>query len=220
VYFLSQKIEFPDPSLAEPDGLLAVGGDLSLDRLVLAYEHSIFPWYMEDPILWFSPDPRMVLFPEKLKVSKSLRKTINKNKFEVTFNKDFSSVIRLCSRVHSEKGTWISEEMIKAYEIMHKEGYGISVEVWENGEIVGGLYGIAMGPVFCGESMFHLVPDASKVALVKLVEKMQSCGYLLLDAQVHTNNMERFGAEFISRQDYLAILHKETTCKRLDEYLT
>jgi leucyl/phenylalanyl-tRNA--protein transferase len=209
IYRLTDDLEFPDAGDGEPDGLLAVGGDLSMGRLRLAYQNGIFPWYNQEPVLWFSPDPRMVLFPAELKIHRSLKKILAKNIFKVTFNRAFEEVIRACARCHAHKGTWITAQMIKAYISLHQAQMAVSVECWQNDQLVGGLYGVCVNGVFCGESMFHLVPDASKVALVRLVQKMEFCGYKLLDSQVHTENMARFGARFIPRAQYLEILRED-----------
>ncbi|MDH4262995.1 MAG: leucyl/phenylalanyl-tRNA--protein transferase [Spirochaetia bacterium] len=209
VYWLTSDLIFPDVNDAEPDGLLAVGGDLSLSRLKLAYQNGIFPWYNENPVLWFSPNPRMVLFLDDLKIHRSLRKILSKNEFIVTFNKAFKDVIKACASSHAHKGTWINPQMIEAYIALHQAGMAVSVECWQKNQLVGGLYGVCINNVFCGESMFHLVDNASKVALVHLVRKLASLGFTLLDSQVYTENMARFGAKYISRNQYLAILRKE-----------
>jgi len=209
IRWLTNELKFPPVGDAEPDGLLAVGGDLSIDRLRLAYQNGIFPWYSREPILWFSPDPRWVVFPGELKIPGSLQKIITKKIFKVTFNQAFANVIEACSLCHAHKGTWITAKMKEAYVALHKTGMASSVECWLDDKLVGGLYGVSVGGVFCGESMFHLEPNASKVALVALVEKMKSCGYVLLDSQVPTDHMARFGARFISRKRYLEILGED-----------
>ncbi len=205
----SQEIKFPDVSLADEDGLLCIGGDLSIERLLLAYKSGIFPWYNDgEPILWWSPNPRMVLFPEKLKISKSTRQILRKNIFEITFNKAFETVIRACAteKRKGEKGTWINEEMIDAYIQLQKINKAISVEVWQEKKIVGGLYGVDLGNVFCGESMFSLVSNASKIGFIHLVKKLEKENYKLIDCQVYTEHLESLGAELINRELFLKYL--------------
>ena len=205
---INHKTLFPDVELAlsEPDGLLAVGGDLSIERLVTAYQQGIFPWYSEgQPILWWSPDPRMILIPNEIKVSRSLAKIIRKQKFTITFDQDFESVIRSCSKPRLEKGmlqdeTWILDDMIEAYINMHELGYAHSVECWLDNKLVGGLYGIAIGNVFFGESMFSKVSDASKTAFVFLSHQLEQWDYNLIDCQVYTSHLESLGAKLIPRK--------------------
>ena len=217
------KTIFPDVDLAltEPDGLLAVGGDLTVERLTAAYQQGIFPWYSEgQPILWWSPDPRMVLEPKNIKVSRSLEKTIRKNIFNVTFDQQFQDVIIECSKPRLEKGneqteTWILDEMIVAYIALHKAGYAHSVECWLDEKLVGGLYGVAIGNVFFGESMFSRVSDASKVAFVFLSKQLQQRGYKLIDCQVYTSHLESLGASMISRKEFLNLLKKHTASKNI-----
>ncbi len=211
MHYLTDKLWFPGPEEATTDGLLAIGGDLSVERLLLAYHSGIFPWFEDDqPILWWSPDPRMVLFPEKFKVSKSLRKTLNSEKFKITFNQNFSEVIKYCANVSrkGQVGTWITTEMQQAYNAMHKTGYALSVEVWENDNLVGGLYGIDLPQkkVFCGESMFSLVSDASKVAFYYLAEYVKSKDYKFIDCQIYNEHLESLGAEEIGRLEFLTML--------------
>ncbi|MCW5518417.1 leucyl/phenylalanyl-tRNA--protein transferase [Aureitalea sp. L0-47] len=211
MYFLTQEIWFPDVSEASDEGLLAVGGDLSPERLQLAYRSGIFPWYSDgQPLLWWSPDPRMVLFPDKLYVSKSLRRTIKKGEFNVTFNTYFEDVIRHCAAVKREDqaGTWITNEMIDSYLKLHERGWAKSVEVWKDEQLVGGLYGIDLEDqaIFCGESMFSLESDASKVALYHLVEYLKANKYKLIDCQMYTEHLARMGAEEISRKKFLSYL--------------
>ena len=207
MHFLNQKIEFPDVNEASIEGLLAVGGDLSSERLLHAYAHGIFPWYdADDPILWWSPDPRYVLFPDDLKVSKSMKQVLRKKQFKVTYNKAFTEVINNCALAKREgqEGTWITEDMIDAFIKLHELGYAKSVEVWENAELVGGLYGIDLdNKVFCGESMFSKVSNASKAAFITLV---QSNEYQLIDCQLHTKHLESLGAKHISRTEFLKFL--------------
>ena len=208
---LSSLLHFPNPSEADIDGLLALGGDLSCERLLLAYNNGIFPWYEEgQPILWWSPDPRMILFPEKFNVSKSLRKTIKSEIFKVTFNTAFSEVVENCSAVKRENqfGTWITNDMKKGYVELHKKGHAISVEVWKEGDLVGGLYGVDLPDrkVFCGESMFSKESDASKVGFYNLVLHLKMKGYRFIDCQIYTTHLESLGAEEISRDDFLQML--------------
>ncbi|WP_412559774.1 leucyl/phenylalanyl-tRNA--protein transferase [Winogradskyella sp. MIT101101] len=207
MHFLTQKIEFPDVSKASADGLLAIGGDLSTERLIHAYSHGIFPWFeAEEPLLWWSPDPRFVLFPKDLRVSKSTRQVLKKNLFSVTVNKDFNAVIAQCSNTKrkGQLGTWITKDMIEAYEKLHQLGYAKSVEVWQNDELVGGLYGVDLGnDVFCGESMFAKVSNASKVGFITFV---QNSDYKLIDCQLHTKHLESLGGKHISRQEFLKYL--------------
>ncbi len=205
--FLNQEIQFPDVSKASQDGLLALGGDLSVERLLLAYRKGIFPWFESDePILWWSPDPRFVLFPEKLKVSKSMKQVLRKASLKVTVNKNFKGVIEACSSIKREgqSGSWITKNMIDAYCKLFELGYAKSVEVWQDEELVGGLYGVDLGNnVFCGESMFSKVSNASKVAFITF---LQNTEYRLIDCQVHTNHLESLGAEHISRDEFLKYL--------------
>ena len=211
VYLLSDELIFPDPELSNEDGLLAVGGDLSVERLLLSYSNGIFPWYSkESPILWWSPDPRMVLFPEKLKISKSLKSIINKNKFQVKFDVDFEKVIRCCSDIRrkNEESTWITDDMINAYVNLHLEGFAHSVETYHNGKLIGGLYGVSVGKAFFGESMFHYKNDASKLALYLLVERLKLWKFDFIDVQQDTKHLKSLGAELIPRKDFLSILHK------------
>jgi len=211
--FLKDNSPFPDVSLTNEDGLLAIDGKLTTARLLDAYNSGIFPWYSEgQPVLWWSPDPRMVLFLDRFKVSKSLRKTIKSNVFQVTFNNAFAKVIQECAlaKRNDQDGTWITREMINSYIELHNKGHAVSVEVWQNKILVGGLYGIDLSEkkVFCGESMFHKVTDASKVAMFFLVEKLKVENYRLIDCQVFTNHLNYLGAEEISRPDFLKILHQ------------
>jgi leucyl/phenylalanyl-tRNA--protein transferase len=209
--FLTEKLWFPNPTEATSDGLLAIGGDLSTERLLLAYHSGIFPWFEDDqPILWWSPDPRMILFPEKFKVSKSLRKTLKSEKFKVTFNQNFAEVIKNCATVlrKGQAGTWITKEMQQAYIALHSAGHAVSVEVWEDEKLVGGLYGIDLPQkkVFCGESMFSLVNDASKVAFYHLSEYVKTKDYKFIDCQVYNEHLESLGAEEIGREEFFELL--------------
>lgn len=206
---LTNIIEFPNANEATEDGLLAIGGDLRPDRLILAYKSGIFPWFEEgQSILWWSPDPRFVLFPEKLKVSKSMRQVLRNSGFVVTVNKSFSQVIKECSKSKrdGQSGTWITKSMISAYNELHDLGYAKSVEVWEGDNLVGGLYGIDIGNnVFCGESMFSKVSNASKVAFITF---LQNTDYKLIDCQVYTNHLSSLGAEDISREEFMKYLSR------------
>lgn len=213
VYRLIDDIVFPPPQLADPSGLLAVGGDLRPERLLLAYRLGIFPWYSEgDPILWFSPDPRMVLEPHALHVSRSLRRTLRRGTFTVTMDRDFAGVIRGSAEAPrpGQDGTWITGDMIAAYEELHALGHTHSVEVWdEGGDLVGGVYGVALGGMFAGESMFARRTDASKVAFVHLVTQLRRWGFGLVDGQVHTDHVARFGAVEWPRARFLSVLAGE-----------
>jgi leucyl/phenylalanyl-tRNA--protein transferase len=209
VFLLSETLRFPRPDLADPDGLLAVGGDLTPERVLLAYQMGIFPWYANDtPILWWSPDPRLVLFPDELKVSKSLQRVMAKGVFTVTVNRAFRDVIEQCAVAPrgTGEGTWLVPGMIEAYCKLHQLGYAQSVESWHEGALVGGLYGIALGRVFFGESMFTLKSDASKVALVYLVKLLQAAQFEVIDCQVTTRHLQSLGAREIPRQEFLAHL--------------
>lgn len=206
---LEDTIWFPDTELADEDGLLAVGGDLSPERLILAYKNGIFPWFSDDtPILWYAPHERFVLFPENLKVSKSMRKLLKSGKFEITFDAAFPEVIRACASISREDqlGTWITNDMQNAYIKLFELGFAHSVEVWENKQLVGGLYGIEINSVFCGESMFFKVGNASKVALISLC---QNRNYKLIDCQIHSDHLESLGAEFINMNQFRAYLSKK-----------
>jgi leucyl/phenylalanyl-tRNA--protein transferase len=202
---------FPEAALAGADGLLAAGGSLDVPVLLEAYSKGIFPWYTEgSPILWWSPDPRMVLFPERLKISKSLLQTMRRREFQIRRDSCFRDVIRHCSEVYrpGQDGTWITRDMIRAYIQLHEEGYAHSVEVFAGSELVGGLYGVSLGGVFFGESMFHLQRDASKVALYHLVDFTLKHDFSLIDAQQSTPHLRRFGAEEIPRERFLQLLHQ------------
>lgn len=202
------EIVFPNPELADDDGLLAVGGDLSPDRLILAYQHGIFPWFSEgDPILWYSPHQRCVIYPHQIKVSKSMRLILKSNIFTVTANKSFDQVISNCAKTprKDQPGTWITKGMQDAYNHLHDLGWAHSIEVWQHERLVGGLYGIGMGKVFCGESMFSLVSNASKVALVYLCKEFE---FELIDCQLPNDHLLSMGAEMIDRSNYMKILQK------------
>ena len=210
---LSQTIWFPNPEEADKDGLLAIGGDLSVKRLIHAYCSGIFPWFDEcQPILWWSPNPRMVMFLDDFKVSKSLKKIILKNKFTVTYNNCFEEVIKNCSQIKREgqQGTWINSQMQEAYLQLHKIGFATSIEVWLEDKLVGGLYGIDLKDkkVFCGESMYSYASDASKVAFYYLVAQLKVKNYQLIDCQMYTPHLERLGAVEISREKFLKYLNR------------
>jgi len=211
VYQLPNDILFPDPGMAEEDGLLAVGGDLSVERLLVAYSNGIFPWYSEgQPILWWSPNPRMLLFPKDFKRHKNLRRTIESGKFEVKFDSNFIGVISNCSEISRKEqpGTWITSEMKAAYIRLHQLGFAHSVETYLEGKLVGGLYGISLGGVFFGESMFHLVSDASKVALWYLVDRVLDWGFDFVDVQQDTGHLRSLGAMTIERKKFLILLNE------------
>ncbi|MES2747184.1 MAG: leucyl/phenylalanyl-tRNA--protein transferase [Bacteroidota bacterium] len=212
MYFLTKELYFPPVSEASYEGILAVGGDLSAERLLLAYKNGIFPWFNDDePIFWWAPSERMVVNPNEYKVAKSLRNIINRNTFEVTINKNFTDVITHCQKSErkGQEGTWITNDIIKAYTQLHRIGKAISFEVWQNNELVGGLYGVDLGHVFCGESMFSKVPNASKVAFVKLVDYLKQNKYKLLDCQVHNDHLEKLGAFEISRDTFMMVLKSD-----------
>jgi leucyl/phenylalanyl-tRNA--protein transferase len=209
MYHLSKNLFFPPVSEANADGILAIGGDLSPERLQLAYSSGIFPWFEEDqPIIWWSPNPRMVLFLEDLVVSKSMLNILNRNIFKVTFNQDFRAVISYCQQVKrdGQTGTWITNDMIEAYCKLHELGIAKSVEVWQDNQLVGGLYGVDLGHVFCGESMFSLVSNASKVAFIALVNHLKINNYRLLDCQVYNDHLASLGCVEIEREDFMKIL--------------
>jgi len=209
IFKLPKEIIFPDPNLAEEDGLLAVGGDLSQERLIEAYANGIFPWYSDgEPILWWSPDPRMILFPDKFKVSKSLRQSIRNKNFEVCFDRDFKAVIQNCaiSDRNGDTGTWITTEMQEAYIKLHNAGFAHSVETYKDDKLIGGLYGISLGKAFFGESMFHTESDASKIALYSLVSRMKDWGFHFIDVQQDTKHLESLGAETVPRKKFLELL--------------
>jgi len=208
--FLSERLVFPDIHNADPNGVLAVGGDLSIERLTLAYRNGIFPWYAEgEPIVWYSPDPRMVLYPDDLRVSKSMHQFINSKKHRVTFNTAFASVISNCKSIDRSKqgqsGTWITTEMQDAYIDLHKCGLAKSVEVWKDNELVGGLYGVEVGNIFCGESMFSKISNASKLAFIALVRQNK---YALIDCQVYNSHLASLGAKEIERNVFVGYLPK------------
>ena len=212
MYYIIKDLYFPPVSEADEEGILAIGGDLNPERLQLAYKSGIFPWFNEgEPILWWSPDPRMVLFPDELIVSKSMRNVLNRKQFTVTFNQNFKEVISNCQKIKREgqNGTWISNEMIEAYCQLHAQGIAKSVEVWQDEVLVGGLYGIDLGHVFCGESMFSKVSNASKVAFISLVKYLIERDYKLLDCQVYNSHLESLGCREIDRKEFMFILENQ-----------
>lgn len=210
LFRLTKDLLFPPPELAEPDGLLAVGGDLSAERLLLAYSMGIFPWFNEgDPPLWWSPDPRCIIEPHAVHISRSLAKTLKKGLFDISFDRAFAEVISACSDLRREgEGTWITPEMETAYERLHDLGYAHSVECWRDGELVGGLYGVCLGRCFFGESMFHRITDASKLAFVALCEEAREKRFELIDCQLPTPHLKSLGAREISRTEFLLRLQR------------
>lgn len=209
MFLLPKELVFPPVHLADKTGLLAIGGDLSTERLIKAYKNGIFPWYSEgEPICWYSPNPRMVLFPQKIYISKSMRKVLRSNEFSVTFNKHFEKVIKNCKNSYrkDQQGTWITNEMEQAYINLYKKGIAKSVEVWKKNELVGGLYGIDLQTVFCGESMFSKVSNASKVAFIHLAKTLHLKKYKVIDCQIYNDHLASLGAEEISRKKFLTYL--------------
>ena len=209
MYRLTDALLFPSPEQASAEGIVAVGGDLLPERVMLAYRKGIFPWFESDDfLLWWSPDPRMVLFPDRLKISKSMRTVLRKKQFEVTFNKAFDQVVEACAKVKrfGQNGTWITPGLMEVYSTLHIQGHAHSVEVWEEGSLVGGLYGIDLDTVFCGESMFSKSSNASKVALIFLVKELKKNKFELIDCQVPTQHLASMGAEPISRTEFLTFL--------------
>lgn len=209
MYFLSRELFFPSVDQASHEGIVAIGGDLTPERLLLAYRSGIFPWFEDDePILWWSPPERMVLFFEDLKISKSMRNILNRGTFKITFNTAFREVITNCRTIKrdGQPGTWITDEMVEAYCKLHELGYAKSVEVWMEDKLVGGLYGVDLGHIFCGESMFSKVSNASKIAFIALAKHLENKNYKLLDCQVHNDHLESLGATEILRKDFLTIL--------------
>lgn len=195
---------FPHPLLADDDGILAIGGDLNPDRLLLAYRFGIFPWYQDEPIMWWFTHPRCILYPEKVKVSKSMRPYFNQNKFEVTYDTSFEEVMYSCADItrKDQDSTWINDEMIDAYCKLHEKGYAHSVEVWQEGKLVGGLYGVSVGKIFCGESMFAKVSNASKYALISLCRLLEVKGYDVIDCQQETGHLMSLGAQLVSKESF------------------
>ena len=212
IYRLSNDLVFPDPSLSEDDGLLAIEGDLSPERLLLAYANGIFPWFSdEEPILWWSPDPRFIVYPKDIKISHSMKKILKKNKYRVSFDTCFRDVISNCSSTRKEEGTWITNEMIEAYCKLHELGFAHSVETWYENKLVGGLYGVSIGRCFFGESMFSTMDNASKVAFISLSKLLEEKGFSVIDCQVHTEHLESLGAVNISRESFLVLVEKGTS---------
>ncbi|TYQ15911.1 UNVERIFIED_CONTAM: leucyl/phenylalanyl-tRNA--protein transferase [Acetivibrio alkalicellulosi] len=215
IFQLSKEIIFPHPSLANRDGIIAVGGDLSIERLLLAYSNGIFPWFNEnDPIIWWSPDPRFVLFPDNINVSKSMSKFFKKNVYTVTFDTSFDKVIKMCAKLRKDN-TWINQEIIDSYNNLHNYGFAHSVEVWFENSLVGGLYGVSLGNCFFGESMFSIMDNASKTALIVLCEKLLEKDFLLIDCQIYSKHLESLGAVNISRDEFLCHLKTGLTTKTL-----
>lgn len=211
VYSLSDELIFPPVHLATDEGLLAIGGDLSSERLLLAYKMGIFPWYSEgDPILWWSPDPRLVLYPKAIKISRSLRKALRQGKYQLTFDSKFEQVINSCAKLRKDAGdgTWITNEMVSAYSRLNKLGYAHSVETWYEGNLVGGLYGVSLGRCFFGESMFSTMRDASKVALVHLTRHLIQMDFDLIDCQVSSDHLVSLGAREIARDRFIESLNR------------
>jgi leucyl/phenylalanyl-tRNA--protein transferase len=210
LFALDKELIFPPVHLAEPDGLLAIGGDLSTERLLLAYRNGIFPWYEGEHILWWCPDPRFVLAPSELKVSKSMAQLIKRQTFQFTIDKAFPEVIANCKAIsrRGQDGTWITEEIREAYTRLHRQGYAHSAEVWQNDVLVGGLYGVRIGKMFFGESMFSKVSNASKFAFISYVQQLMSEDVQLIDCQVYTEHLESLGARMMSRQNFLQMLKR------------
>jgi leucyl/phenylalanyl-tRNA---protein transferase len=209
IYRLSEDLIFPHPSLAEEDGLLAVFGDLSPERLLLAYSNGIFPWYSEDePILWWSPDPRFILYPQNIRISRSMKKLLNKGTYRITFDTCFRDVISNCSNLRKESGTWITDEMIEAYCRLYELGFAHSVETWYEDKLVGGLYGISIGKCFFGESMFSTMSNSSKAAIITLSEVLREKGFIMIDCQFYTEHLESLGAVSVSREKFLESMKK------------
>ena len=210
VYQLDDDLWFPDPRLADEDGCLAVGGDLSIDRLLLAYQHGIFPWFSfrdNDEPVWYCPHERFVIFPDEIHISHSMRTLLNKKKYTFSLNEDFEGVIHNCSKLrYEEEGAWLGEDIIKAYTELHRQGFAASVEVWEEERLVGGLYGVNIGSAFFGESMFSLVPSGSKLALIHLAKTMQELNGSIIDCQLKTAHLESMGGRYISYDEYMKLI--------------
>jgi leucyl/phenylalanyl-tRNA--protein transferase len=218
LYLLDESLWFPPVEAADEEGLLAIGGDLSTDRLVLAYRSGIFPWFNDDELpMWWSPDPRFVLFPEEVKVSKSMRQVIKKQQFTFSINTAFAEVVRGCQQSYrrGQDGTWITGEMMTAYQELHHKGLAMSAEAWEGGELAGGLYGVRLGDMFFGESMFSRKTNASKFAFIKFVAYLRTDGVRLIDCQVHTEHLESLGARMIPRERFIQLLGEATQARKL-----
>jgi leucyl/phenylalanyl-tRNA---protein transferase len=211
IFLLDKQLVFPPPHLAEPDGLLAVGGDLSTERLLVAYRSGIFPWYEGEHILWWCPDPRFVLFPDKLRISKSMRTIIKRGDFEFRTNTSFREVVQNCQKIErrDQTGTWITSEVLSAYQKLHEQGFAHCAEAWKDGQLVGGLYGVKLGHMFFGESMFSKCSNASKFAFIEYVRLLNKEGIVLIDCQVYTEHLESLGAEMIARAEFLEMLKRE-----------
>ena len=210
IYQLTDEIIFPKPELAEEDGLLAIGGDLRWERLLLAYCNGIFPWYSDDePILWWCPKLRFIIKPNEVRISKSMKRVFNRGEFKVTFNNDFEGVIRRCKELRENKeGTWITDDMKEAYINLFNKGFASSVEVYKEEKLVGGLYGVNIGRCFFGESMFSTETNASKVALISICKRLEEKNYLFLDCQMHTNHLESMGGKFVSWGEFKSMLQE------------
>lgn len=211
IYQLTRKLIFPDPHYGEPDGLLAVGGDLSIDRLLLAYSYGIFPWYSfrEKQIQWWCPLERFVIFPGEIHISHSMRTLINKERYSLSFNRAFHEVIRQCGNLRmEEEGAWLGEDMMKAYTRLYEQGFAVSVEVWDGERLVGGLYGVTLGKCFFGESMFSLVPNASKLALIHLAQTFEEIGGVLIDCQFETPHLKSMGGRYIDYEEYMGYVQE------------
>jgi leucyl/phenylalanyl-tRNA---protein transferase len=208
IFRLGDEIIFPPVNLTSGNGILAIGGDLSPDRLIAAYRQGIFPWYSEgDPIIWWSPDPRFILFLEELRVSRSMMKVLRQGTFRITYDQNFREVVLSCQKLRrKQKGTWITDEMLEAYCTLHELGSAHSAEAWHEGKLVGGIYGVSLGRCFFGESMFSLMNNASKAALIDLVYKLRELKFKFLDCQVYTAHMESMGARFIPREEFIDLL--------------
>ena len=210
IFQLDDELWFPDPRLADDDGCLAVGGDLSVDRLLLAYQYGIFPWYSfrdNDEPVWYCPHERFVIFPNEIHISHSMRTLLNKKKYTFSLNLDFEGVIHNCSQLrYEEEGAWLGEDIIRAYTELHRQGFAASVEVWEGEKLVGGLYGVNIGSAFFGESMFSLVPSGSKLALIHLAKTMQKLEGTVIDCQLKTAHLESMGGRYISYEEYLKLI--------------
>jgi len=213
IFALDDEIAFPDPRLGEPDGLFAIGGDLSIDRLLLAYSYGIFPWYSfrdSDEPYWYCPMQRFVIFPEEIHISHSMRSLINRQRYRLSINEDFEGVITNCGKLREDQeGAWLGEEIVKAYTALYEQGFAASVEVWNGEKLVGGLYGVCIGNSFFGESMFSLVPNASKLALIHLAQVLSKNGDRLIDCQFETPHLKSMGGRFIPYADYLSIIHDD-----------